>query len=291
MRRRLDARFPALTQVRRHGAALSIILAAHLGVLLWMGSQRSPPGPIGETYINLMLSGAPGGPSVEALSKRGSEAAQEQTKGAESSTDDVEAERREVETPPVGADATAPIEPLEAAAEASSKEADVLAMVEALTGTTAEAVAEAPATASAMSADDLALVQSLAGSGGGCDINLLMEVALAADPLAQAALMQVPRDARSVANAIQLWDGDWTPIIAEGQGGLLDPVRNLISAAVAGAPADCRNRLVEGPRFLIVADPGGSTTVLVLGSGLWRWSQLMTPERPPLFGWFGLRKR
>lgn len=94
---------------------------------------------------------------------------------------------------------------------------------------------------------------------------------LQTSPLAQQGLERLPRAARSVANAVQLWDGRWN---AEMAGGPL--LRGLIEREIAAAPPACAHQVNQGPIFLLAAQ-NAATIVLVLGSGEWRWGDLIAP--------------
>jgi hypothetical protein len=77
-----------------------------------------------------------------------------------------------------------------------------------------------------------------------------------------------------VANAVMLWDGGWVEARASPGEDLLQPIRQAILAGLASAPPECRDHWMSGPRFIALADQRQST-VLALGSGAWRWSDLL----------------
>ena len=77
---------------------------------------------------------------------------------------------------------------------------------------------------------------------------------------------------RSVANAVQLWNGRW--IEDPGGADRLAAVRAATVQAILAAPPGCRQAGVAGPR-LILFDDGPETVVLSLGSGTWRWTDLV----------------
>lgn len=279
---------------RRRSLVLPMIVLAHLGLFIWLGQIKPPPGPVGEFVMDVSLfPGETGGGSSAALPSITTETA---SSSPETPVEDTPEQTEPSSEPPTKAaePAQTPLDPTQITIAAVAEPAapvdnpDVLAMVETMTGVTTEAVAQPAQASTPVSSSALAWVQSRAGPGGGCDINVSMQERLTADPAAQAALRLVPRDAKSVANAIQLWDGAWIPIITTGDDAAFAPVRDVIADAVRTAPADCRNRAVEGPRFLIVANAEGLTTVIVVGSGTWRWADLVKEERPALMRWFGL---
>ena len=81
--------------------------------------------------------------------------------------------------------------------------------------------------------DPIALSVSTAATnaaGEVCQLTEWLQQAMQADPQVQTALMGVPRPARSVANALMLWDGDWVePRLQAGQS-----VATVRAALVAG---------------------------------------------------------
>jgi hypothetical protein len=119
-----------------------------------------------------------------------------------------------------------------------------------------------------------------ARSGGAdCDLTGPLQARLQADAEVMSELSRIPRQARSVANAIMLWDGRWAPIEARGAAALADPLHQAIIAAVRTLSPTCLAQPVLGPRLLTLTDPQGAT-VLALGSGGWSWGQLLAPAPP-----------
>jgi len=87
------------------------------------------------------------------------------------------------------------------------------------------------------------------------------------DPLVHAAV----QDADRLGKAVMLWNGDWVRTgVQEGKG--LSAVREAIVWEVAFAPEACRHQPVHGMVVLSLAD--GSTR-FAIGSGEWRWSDLL----------------
>ncbi|CAN5714064.1 hypothetical protein BH11PSE1_BH11PSE1_05020 [soil metagenome] len=116
-----------------------------------------------------------------------------------------------------------------------------------------------------------------AASGQACDLTQWLQAALQANPQTQTALAQIPRPARSVANAMMLWNGRWTPTLAAATG--LQTLRSAVLSGVASAPEACRAELIRGPVLLTLVDSTGST-VLAVGSGEWRWNDLLADALP-----------
>ena len=107
----------------------------------------------------------------------------------------------------------------------------------------------------------------------GCAVGAAVQAALRSSASVKLALSRMPRDARSVADAVQLWNGQWADPAALGGAGALDPIRAAVAAAVRAAPADCRDARVAGPQLMFVETEG--TRVLAFGSGIWTWSQVL----------------
>ena len=110
------------------------------------------------------------------------------------------------------------------------------------------------------------------GSGGGCDMVELLQKALRKDADVQAAIAR--EHSVLAGKAINLWSaGDW--IQSSGQEGKgLAGVRQAIIMEVGFAPAACRNETVRGRVLISLSDRPGAPRI-VLGSGAWRWSQLL----------------
>ena len=89
--------------------------------------------------------------------------------------------------------------------------------------------------------------------------------ALRKDPLVRAAVASAP------GKALMVWDGDWVRHGAEDGKGLA-AVREAIMWEVAFAPKPCRSESVHG---LILLSLGSGGARLALGSGDWRWSDLL----------------
>lgn len=107
----------------------------------------------------------------------------------------------------------------------------------------------------------------------GCALDETVRQALANSPEAQAALAQIPLQARSVANALLIWDGGWTLPVIQADPGTLDVVRAVVIRSLRDVDARCRAAVVIGPR-LVVVPGGGSAVVLAFGSGRWRWDDV-----------------
>ncbi len=131
-----------------------------------------------------------------------------------------------------------------------------------------------PAPSAPQSASLSAPLPSIAATAETCDMLARLQQRLRTDPEALKALQSVPSSARSVANAILLWDGTWTDAQALGGVAVFGPLHDAVVQTVRSAPPACQTEQVRGPRLIAVPDGKGST-IVGLGSGLWRWTDLM----------------
>lgn len=117
-----------------------------------------------------------------------------------------------------------------------------------------------------------------AGSGGGgraCNMVRFLQAALRRDPKVQAAVAQAHRNQGSP-GAVLMWNGDWVRSTGqEGEG--LAGVREAIMVEVAFAPEACRAEPVHGLVLISLNDGPGSPR-LAMGSGNWRWPDLLFPR-------------
>ena len=108
-----------------------------------------------------------------------------------------------------------------------------------------------------------------AGSAGGqCDMVGHLQARLRRDRQVQSAMAVANRG-----RAIRVWNGRW--VRHPGQEGAgLAAVREAIMWEVAFAPDACKQRPVSGMVLISLNDAPGAARV-VLGSGQWRWSDLL----------------
>ena len=112
-------------------------------------------------------------------------------------------------------------------------------------------------------------------SGRPCDMVRRLQAALRKDPQVQAAVADA-HAAGSGGKALLVWNGDW--IRSHGQDGAgLAAVREAIMWEVGFAPEACRAEPVRG-LVLISLNDGPGAPRLVVGSGYWRWSDLLRPR-------------
>ena len=116
--------------------------------------------------------------------------------------------------------------------------------------------------------------------GQACPLAQWIQDALRAEPGVMAGLAVIPRQSRSVANAIMLWDGRWVPARQPAAEAGLAPIRAAIVAGVEAAPAHCRQQRLNGP-LLITLVGERDTTLLAVGSGEWTWGDIRAPAPVP----------
>lgn len=107
-------------------------------------------------------------------------------------------------------------------------------------------------------------------AGGECNMPRWLENKLRKDRSVQAAIADA-----NTSGAIMVWNGDWVKHPGqEGEG--LAQLREAMMWEIAFAPEACRKQPVRGLVLLSLND-GGSARI-VLGSGQWRWSDLLFPR-------------
>jgi hypothetical protein len=137
----------------------------------------------------------------------------------------------------------------------------------------------AASTTPAMNSAGLALGTGV--GAGGCALDQTVGDAILVDAAAMAELEALPPHARTEADAVMLWDGAWpwpssAAVTPPADSTLPGALRRAVEIAIANAPAECRDAPVAGPRF--IALPGAlRTTTIVIGSGQWRWADVLEP--------------
>ncbi len=101
--------------------------------------------------------------------------------------------------------------------------------------------------------------------------------AIEADPEAMRVLAALTPDLRTEADAIMLWNGGWSRASVYPGGKIADPLRQLVMREIAAAPIECREGGMVGPQLIAVADRG-RTAMLAVGSGVWRWADLLRDQ-------------
>lgn len=293
-----------IREARHHVMAIAVIVAAHLALGFWLARVPQTSTVARPLFIAIDL--APGSGGVAGPVTAGSPPARAPTVAEGEAQLDAGEERAEASPdsgppapvppgaePPTTETPTPPAPDVVSTVRLTPAEtptsADVLAMVEALTGTEATDLVD-PATL-AVEASLSTSGASQPGSGGGCDLGETIRTRLLSDAAALRELTNYPVTDRSVANAIQLWNGDWLAGAQDTGAPALPEVRDVIFAAVAEAPDACRAAPLQGPRFVFLTAPGTTPLVLVMGSGDWRWGDLRAPDTPRLLRGFGLGRR
>lgn len=114
---------------------------------------------------------------------------------------------------------------------------------------------------------------SAGAAGPSCDLTQAVQRALRESKAVGAALLRIPVEARSVANAVMLWDGAWVAPAAIGGEAVLEPIQAKVIATVEAASQTCRMDVQAGPRLVLI--PGERETLTIaIGSGSWRWGDL-----------------
>jgi len=121
-----------------------------------------------------------------------------------------------------------------------------------------------------------------ATAGGGCDLASHLRDAILSDEPAMGALAALQGEARTAADAVMLWDGKWLGDDSSTLAAQLAPLRAVIDQALKSATPQCAAATMTGPQFIAIP-AAGRTTMLVIGSGQWRWRDLFPPE-PTLCG-------
>jgi hypothetical protein len=123
--------------------------------------------------------------------------------------------------------------------------------------------------------DPLARAMAVASRQAGrpCALTAWLQQALQDDPLVQAALREIPRPSRSVANALMLWNGSWAPVSASAAAGV-STIETAVVVGVLQTPESCRSELIRGPELMTLVS-GEDATVIAIGSGEWRWADLL----------------
>lgn len=98
--------------------------------------------------------------------------------------------------------------------------------------------------------------------------------ALVADPAAVDAVLRVPLEHRSIAEAVVIWNAGWSPAASDVKAPLA-PARAVLEQQLAALPDECLAAPVAGPRLIPIPAGEGRTMFLVVGSGHWAWNELL----------------
>ena len=116
---------------------------------------------------------------------------------------------------------------------------------------------------------------ALAAPSGGCTTLNVVMTALVSDPAAVTAVINAPPEARSVAEAVVIWNAGWSDA-ARSLDAPLGPARTVVEQSLFTVADACLDEPVAGPRLMPVPDNRGGTMFLVIGSGNWTWRELVT---------------
>ena len=112
------------------------------------------------------------------------------------------------------------------------------------------------------------------GEAGGCAIFDVVSKSLTAEPAVASAILSTPRESRSIADAVVIWNAGWS-VSAGSPGEPLGPARAVIEQSLRDVPDNCLDEPVAGPRLVPIPE-GDRTMFLAIGSGNWTWRQLLT---------------
>lgn len=138
------------------------------------------------------------------------------------------------------------------------------------------------------------------GSGSGCSVASAVGTALIADEPAMAELAALPAEVRSDTDAVMLWNGSWLGVAPEAQQTQeqaqmqsqapapapaqtfsliptltqIPELKRVVTDTILALPVECQGVETAGPQLIPIPEPG-RTTMVVIGSGLWRWSDLI----------------
>ena len=137
-----------------------------------------------------------------------------------------------------------------------------------------------PSTGTSPPTESTASAAAQPGGGKHCDILGSLQSFFQNDRIVRAGIAIIPARARSVANAVMIWDGVWADPASLGGAPALEPIQKGLLDIVLASPPDCQAEIVRGPRLIVVGDQRDST-VLAFGSGEWRWADLVQDKQPP----------
>lgn len=103
-----------------------------------------------------------------------------------------------------------------------------------------------------------------------CDVAGIVGKAVQGNPETLAKLTAIDATDSPVSRAVMMWDGAW--VGAEP----LARVHASLANAIAQASPACLAEPLTGPNFIFLdSQSGGKTIVLVVGSGSWRWQDVL----------------
>ena len=120
-------------------------------------------------------------------------------------------------------------------------------------------------------------------TGNGCSVASTIGAALLADQDAMVELAALPAGVRSESDAVMLWNGEWIDAASETEMQMtqtpIPALKRVVTDAIIALPAECREVQTAGPQLIPIPEQG-RTTMVVIGSGVWRWANLLEPPLP-----------
>jgi hypothetical protein len=101
-----------------------------------------------------------------------------------------------------------------------------------------------------------------------------VQAALQSSDAVRTTVPLIPPDKRSVANAIMVWKVGWLAEDRQLDATAVAVIREVVAETIAAATTECRLQPQAGPRLLLLSGTG-DTVVLAVGSGRWRWQDLL----------------
>jgi hypothetical protein len=135
-----------------------------------------------------------------------------------------------------------------------------------------------PSDSPALSRPALAAAAAATVPGEACGTLDLVMKAMVADPDAVLAVRNSPQEMLSVAQALVIWNERWSDAAISADAPL-GPARAVVERTLGGMPDGCLDEQVTGPRLVPVPGDRGMMFV-VIGSGVWRWRELLVPPEP-----------
>lgn len=109
---------------------------------------------------------------------------------------------------------------------------------------------------------------------GGCAALEAVRNAVLADPAAVDSVINAPPAARSVADAVVIWNAGWSDA-ASSLEAPLGAARAAVERTLSEMESACLDEPIAGPRLMQIPAGDQRTMFLVFGSGNWNWREIM----------------